>query len=137
MVFPGGLTPESDIYAIWAVGTDGIVDAPYNTDARPDLYAVFGTSPQGLENHHVDGYDQFDHYHVIDSKKAKGDLKQDTWDLLTVWPGPNFDPATYESAKSVEEMFDQIDAGVLAGPLTLPEVGFPELVLYSPVKCPK
>jgi hypothetical protein len=44
MVFPGGLTPQAQVYHIWAVGTNGIVNATYNTPGTPNLYAVFGTS---------------------------------------------------------------------------------------------
>jgi hypothetical protein len=51
-------------------------------------------------------------------------------------PGPNFDPATYVSAKSAEEVLAQSAAGVL-GPVSTPAIfGLPGLVLYSPVICP-
>src|SRR4051812_17184914 len=43
MVFPGALTPSTQTYAIWNIGTHGIVNAPYNTPGRPNVYAVFGT----------------------------------------------------------------------------------------------
>src|SRR5690349_777793 len=64
LVFQGALTPRTQTYLIWAVGTHGIVDAPYNTPRRPNLYAIFGTGRPAFETHHVDGQDQFDHYHI-------------------------------------------------------------------------
>ena len=138
MVFKGALTPETEVYEIWAIGVNGIVDAPYNTPRRPNLYAVFGTNPLPNEVHHVDGYNQFDHYHVIDGPDhGRADHVSNTnWDLLTLWPGPNYDPATYVSAKSVDELMAQSAAGILSPVLTLPEVGFPPLVLHSPIVCP-
>jgi hypothetical protein len=136
MVFPGALTPSTEHYAIWDIGTKGIVDAPYNTPKRPNLYAVFGTHPAGTEVHHVPGFDQFDHYHVLDNPPGKDKVKNRKWDLLVLQPGPNYDPATYVSAKSAAEVFAQSAAGVL-GPVSTPAVfGLPGLVLYAPVICP-
>lgn len=129
MVFPGALTPESDVYAIWKIGWDGIVNATYNTSSRPNVYAVFVPVAASL-THHVDGYDQYDHYHVLDY--APSNTK---WDLLTLWPGPNFNAATYQPAKSVSQMMQQSAAGILSPVRTLPEVGFGELVMYSPINC--
>ena len=128
MVFPGALTPSTEYYAIWAIGTKGIVNAPYNTPKRPNLYAVFGTHPAAREVHHVPGFDEFDHYHVLENPRGERELENRKWDLLVLVPGPNFDPATYVSAKSA--------AGVL-GPVSTPAIfGLPGLVLYSPVICP-
>lgn len=141
MVFKGGLTPQTEVYAIWAVGVDGIVNAPYNTPERPNLYAVFGTNPAPNEIHHVDGYNQFDHYHVLDAGHqnlgcGRENVKNTDWDVLTFWPGPNYDPATYVSAKSVDELMAQSQAGILSAVETLPDIGFPELVLHAPIDCP-
>ena len=130
MVFPGALTPETDVYAIWALGTEGIVNTTYNTPKRPNVYAVFGTGPTAAENHHVAGYDQYDHYHVLDNNPDNR-----KWDLLTLWPGPNFDPATYKSARSASELLAQSAAGVLSPVLSLPEVGFAPLVMYTAIIC--
>ena len=132
MVFKGGLTPQTEVYEIWAVGTNGIVQgATYNTAKRPNLYAVFGTNTDPSVTHHVDGFNQFDHYHVLDSKDDNT-----TWDLLTVFPGPNYVAAGYQPARSVQEMNAQIAAGILGPVLTLPEAGFPPVVLNFPVNCP-
>jgi hypothetical protein len=137
MVFPGALTPSTEHYAIWDIGTKGIVDAPYNTPKRPNLYAVFGTHPADAEVHHVPGFDQFDHYHVLDNPRGEDEVKNRKWDLLVLQPGPNYDPATYRSAKSAREVLAQSAAGVL-GPVSTPTAAFglPELVLYAPVICP-
>jgi len=143
LVFPGGATPDTDVYAIWPLGVDGIVDAPYNTDDRPNMYAVFGTGATADEIHHVDGYNQFDHYHVVEGgahdlpadPSNSGHVQNTEWDVLTYWPGPNFDPSTYVSAKSVDELKAQSAAGILSPVLTLPDIGFPPLVLYAPVDC--
>ncbi len=149
MVFPGGLTPSTETYAIWNIGTNGIVNAPYNTPQRHNLYAVFGTTAKPFEIHHVDGFDQYDHYHVLqpDSTHHHGpgcghagheddvQVQNDTWDLLVYTPGPNFDLATYHSATSEAEVFAQSAAGIL-GPLSTPAIfGLPGLVLYAPIDC--
>jgi hypothetical protein len=128
MVFPGALTPETDVYAIWALGRDGIVDTTYNT-RRPNVFAVFVPVAASL-THHVAGYDQYDHYHVLDNVRDNR-----KWDLLTLWPGPNFDVATYRPAKSVPELMAQSAAGILSPVRTLPEIGFAPLVMYSPINC--
>jgi hypothetical protein len=136
MVFPGALTSSTQHYAIWAIGTKGIVDAPYNTTKRPNLYAVFGTHPAAEEVHHVPGFDGFDHYHVLENPPGDTEVENRRWDLLVLVPGPNFDPATYVSAKSAEEVLAQSAAGAL-GPVSTPAIfGLPGLVLYSPVICP-
>src|ERR1041384_7693356 len=90
MVFQGGLTPQTQVYQIWAVGIHGIVDAPYNTPRTPNLYAVFGTNAPASETHHVDGFSQFDHYHVLDGPRYGTDVENRIWDLLALFPGPNY-----------------------------------------------
>lgn len=144
LVFKGALTPQTEVYAIWSLGVNGIVDAPYNTPQRPNLYAVFGTHPSPDEIHHVPGYDQFDHYHVVDVPPPRHhgcdtdpQVTNTNWDVLTFWPGPNYNPATYVSATSVPELFAQSEAGILSPLETLPEVGFDPLVTHAPVVCPE
>jgi hypothetical protein len=127
--FVGALTAQTQVWQIWPLGTNGIVNAKYNTE-RPNLYAIFGTGRPAYETHHVDGYDQFDHYHIAENS---ADSK---WDLLVLFPGPNFNPATYVTAKTPTEMRAQSAAGILTPVMTLPEAGFPELVLYAPIICP-
>jgi hypothetical protein len=136
LVFKGALTPQTQMYLIWAIGTRGIVDAPYNTPRRPNVYGVFGTGRPAFETHHVDGFDQFDHYHVLDNEGQGTDVDNTTWDLLAVFPGPNFNPATYRTAKSARQLRAQSEAGILSPIMTLPEAGFPEVVLRFPVVCP-
>jgi len=135
MVFKGGLTPQTQVYQIWAVGTNGIVNAPYNTPGTPNLYAVFGTSAPASETHHVDGFSQFDHYHVLDGPAHGDDVENTTWDLLALFPGPNYNAATYHPASSVSEMLAQSSAGVLSPVMTAPQAGFPPVVLNFPVVC--
>jgi hypothetical protein len=135
MVFPGGLTPQTQVYQIWPVGTHGIVNTPYNT-ARPNLYAVFGTGAAAGDNHHVDGFSQFDHYHILDNRYGT-DVDNTKWDLMAVFPGPNFNAATYNTAHSVAEMNAQQAAGILGPTLTTPDIGFPAAVLFAPVNCPR
>jgi hypothetical protein len=138
MVFPGGQTPQTEIYFIWAVGTNGIVDTTYNTPGRPNVYAVFANGPLVNQSdvHHVDGFDQFDHTHILDVKSRGDEVENTAWDVLGLFPGPNFNAATYVPATSVSAMFAQQAAGILGPVQTLPEVGLPPLVLYSPVNCP-
>lgn len=142
MVFPGALTASTQTYAIWAIGTNGIVyqgDDPskYNTAHRPNLYAVFGTGASASEVHHVDGYNAYDHYHVLESDPENDEVENTKWDLLVLTPGPNFNPATYHSATSAAEVLAQSAAGIL-GPVSTPSIfGLPGLVLYSPIKCPQ
>lgn len=149
MVFPGSLTPSTEQYAIWPVGTNGIVDAPYNTPERHNLYAIFGTDAPSFEVHHVDGFDQYDHYHVLqpDHSHHHGpgcghpghehdvEVHNTTWDLMVLVPGPNFDLATYQSATSEDEVLAQSAAGIL-GPVSTPAIfDLPGLVLYAPIDC--
>ncbi len=141
MVFPGALTASTETYAIWNIGTHGIVDAPYNTPQRHNLYAVFGTNAASFEVHHVAGFDQFDHYHVlqadrhVDETENGVEVHNKTWDLLVLTPGPNFNLATYHTATSEAEVLAQSAAGIL-GPVSTPAIfGLPGLVLYSPIVC--
>src|ERR1051325_6850157 len=57
-IFPGALTPQTQIYQIWPIGTKGIVNTTYNTPERPNLYGIFGTSTPLSQSHHVDGFSQ-------------------------------------------------------------------------------
>jgi hypothetical protein len=136
IVFQGGLTPQTQTYEIWAVGTHGIIaNAPYNTAGTPNLYAVFGTNAAASVTHHVDGFDQFDHYHVLDNKYGT-DVDNRKWDLLAFFPGPNYNAATYKPARSTSEVLAQSAAGVLGPLLTTVDIGFPPVVLNFPVNCP-
>ena len=134
MVFPGALTPQTQVYQIWPVGPHGIVNTTYNTAGRPNLYAVFGTSAPAAQTHHVDGYAQFDHYHILENAHGT-DVENRTWDLLALFPGPNYNAATYQVAHSAREMMAQSAAGILSPVMTLPEAGFPPVVLNFPVVC--
>ena len=135
-IFPGSLTPQTQTYVIWPIGTQGIVNAPYNTPERPNLYAVFGTTAPLSVSHHVDGFDQFDHYHIAENPGRSTKVDNTRWDVLGLFPGPNYNPATYVAARSTAEMFAQSAAGILTPVMTLPEAGFPPLVLFTPIQCP-
>jgi hypothetical protein len=63
-------------------------------------------------------------------------VKNDKWDVLALFPGPNFNPATYVTAKSPQEMLAQSAAGILTPVMTLSQAGFPNLVLFTPIQCP-
>lgn len=138
LVFKGALTPQTQMYLIWAVGTDGIVNATYNTPRRPNLYAIFGTGRPAFETHHVDGFDQFDHYHIAENPGYGTEVDNRKWDLLVLFPGPNFpvDPARYVSAKTPAQLLAQSAAGVLSPVMPLPDAGFPPVVLNVPIVCP-
>lgn len=131
--FAGNSSAQSDQYAIWNVGTNGVLDVPYDTPERSDLWAVFGTGAPANETHHVDGYAAFDHYHVAETYPGVTGY-DGTFDVITAWPGPNFDAATYVTAKNKAELHAQLDAGQLVR-LTLPDIGFPPLVLFAPIAC--
>jgi hypothetical protein len=139
LVFQGALTPQTQNYLIWPVGTNGIVNTTYNTPKRPNIYAIFGTGRPAFETHHVAGFDQFDHYHIAENKGGGTDVGNKDWDLLVLFPGPNFptDPATYVSAKTPTQLFAQSAAGVLSPVLALPDAGFPPVVLHIPINCPE
>jgi len=135
-IFPGALTPQTQVYQIWPIGTKGIVNAPYNTPERPNLYAVFGTSTPLSVSHHVDGFSEFDHYHIAENNPHKTQVDDTKWDVLAFFPGPNYNPATYAPAKSPDQVFAQSAAGILTPLMTLPQAGFPPLVLFTPIQCP-
>jgi hypothetical protein len=135
-IFPGALTPQTQTYVIWPIGTKGIVNARYNTTERPNLYAVFGTSAPLSESHHVDGFNQFDHYHIAENNPRASQVDNTRWDVLALFPGPHYDPTTYVSARSPQEMLAQSAAGILTPVMTLSQAGFPDLVLFTPIQCP-
>jgi hypothetical protein len=141
IVFRNLSAPEAETFFIWNLGVNGVLqEEPYNTPERADLYAVFAPAPANA-THHVDGHDDFDHYHIVEWSPDDPDdnnTYDGTWDVFLVFPGPNFDPATYQVAKSVNRMNQQISAGIL-GPITpTPDAGFDPLVLNSEIHdfCP-
>ena len=126
--FPGSSSRTAEFYAIWNVG-HGILDEPFDTD-RPDLFALLpGTM-------HADpAHPELDHDHIVSHAPGVPGYNG-TWDVWLVVPGPNFDPATYVAPLSVESMWQLIDAGVLAGPLSFSQAGFgPDLVMRAPFVC--
>jgi hypothetical protein len=137
-IFPGAKTAQTQTFVFWAIGTQGIVNAPYNTPQRPNLYAVFGTGAPAAESHHIDSHPEVDHYHIAENDHPgnRPKVKNDKWDVLALFPGPNFNPATYVTAKSPQEMFAQSAAGILTPVMTLSQAGFPDLVLFTPIQCP-
>lgn len=135
IVFHGIHDPAADTLAIWTVGVDSIYrDLPYPTDDRPNFYAIFTPSNPTL-NHSVPGQEAFDHYHIAD--RSSVDTDDDLVDPFIVNPGPNYDAATYQVARSVNEMNDQIAAGVLAQPLTLVDAGLGPVVFHGQISCGK
>jgi hypothetical protein len=140
LVYRNVSSPDADFFFIWNLGVDGVVEGvPYPTSARADLYVVVAPAPANAI-HHVDGQDQYDHYHIVDAAPGDDDDDDDdddgddnrydgTWDVFVVFPGPNFNPATYKAARSVNKMKKQIQAGILGPILTTPEAGFDPLVL--------
>jgi hypothetical protein len=116
------------MFAIWNLG-HAILDVPFDTP-RPDLYGILpGTM------HQEPGHPDFDHDHI--ASHAPGDPGYDgTWDVWTVVPGQNFDPATYQAPRSVDAMFTLIRSGVLAGPVGMAAAGFgKDLVIRAPLVC--
>jgi hypothetical protein len=137
MVFRDVSSPEAQTFFIWNLGVDGIVDAPYPTHRRANLYAVFAPGPADSV-HHVDGEDDFDHYHIVDAaprrrSHALGQMYDGTWDVFLVFPGPSFDAANYRAARSVKEMQRQIRDGVLGPILSTTDAGFDPLVLHAEI----
>ena len=128
LVFPGTPSRTSETFAIWNLG-HAILDVPFDTP-RPDLYGILpGTM------HQQPGFPTFDHDHIV--SHAPGDAGYDgTWDVWTVVPGQNFDPATYQAPRSVPAMFALIHSGVLAGPIGMAAAGFgKDLVVHAPLVC--
>ncbi len=136
MYFIGTNLPNADQYAIWNLGVGGIGDtSDYPSDSRPNMYAILAPAPADRV-HHVDGFDQFDHYHVSDrSSFERGQDYNGSWDVYFVFPGPNFDAASYVTATSVEAMQQQVADGILGTPLLTTEAGFDPLVLNAPIIC--
>jgi len=132
IVFRDLSSPEAETFFIWNLGVNGVLqEEPYNTPGRANLYAIFAPAPADA-THHVDGQDDFDHYHIVDAS-PESHRYDGTWDVFLVFPGPNFDPATYKAAKSVFKMKKQISAGIL-GPITpTPDAGFDPLVLNAEI----
>lgn len=133
MFFYNTDSPESDVYAIWNIGVNSVADVSYPGPAgRAKLFAVFTVSSTAL-NHHVDGQDGFDHYHITDTSTNRngGTL----WDVYIVNPGPNYNAATYTVATSVSQMQAQIAAGILVEPILTTTAGLPPLVLNAPLIC--
>lgn len=138
MVFRDVSSPEAETFFIWNLGVDGIIDeAPYPTQQRANLYAVFAPGPPD-SIHHVDGEDDFDHYHIVDAaphrhSRPPGQRYDGTWDVFLVFPGPRFDAATYRAARSVREMKQQIRDGILGPIMTTTDAGFDQLVLHAEI----
>lgn len=132
ITFLGTSAPNHDTFFIWNMGVGSwLHDATYPSDSRPDLYAIFAPAPAN-ETHHVDGWDQFDHYHVVTA--GPGDPGYDTtFDVWLVFPGPNFDPNTYTVATNPAAVQAQIAAGILGAPLRTTDAGFQPLVLRVPI----
>ena len=130
--FYGTNSPDAQTFFIWNLGVGSwLQDATYPTDARPDLYAVFAPAPADA-THHVDGYDQFDHYHITSS--GPGEAGYDTtWDVWLVFPGPNFNAATYQAATSYDAFQAQVASGVLGQPIKTTDAGFQPLVLRTAI----
>ena len=144
MVFRNVSSPQAEVFFIWNLGINGVLqEEPYPTTRRANLYAIFAPSPADAV-HHVDGQDQFDHYHIVDAAphghghfdfdSSHGGPRYDgTWDVFLVFPGPNFNAATYKVAKTVDKMNKQIRDGIL-GPITKTnDAGFDPLVLNAEI----
>ena len=137
MVFRNVSSPAAETFFIWNLGVDGVLEEePYPTRSRANLYAVFAPgAPDSV--HHVDGQDAFDHYHIVDAapgERRHGPGRYDgTWDVFLVFPGPGFEPATYQAARSVHEMYAQIRDGILGPVLKTTEAGFAPLVLHAEI----
>jgi hypothetical protein len=127
MWFPGYFSSAAETFFIWNLGTTIQHDATYPSPSHDNLYAVFAPGPGG-STHHVDGQDAFDHYHIV--SHATGIRTYDVW---LVFPGPNYDAATYTPVRTEAAMNAQIAAGILAAPITTTAAGFDQLVIRVPV----
>jgi hypothetical protein len=127
--FPGAPSPNADIYAIWNLGSHGILDVPFDTD-RPDLYAIIPGTMHTNPDH-----PELDHDHIVSA--APGVPGYDgTWDVWVVVKGVHFNAGTYVAPRSVESMMALIQQGVLAGPFSFSQANFgPDLVLRAPFVC--
>jgi hypothetical protein len=78
---------------------------------------------------------ELDHDHIAGA--APGVPGYDgTWDVWSVVPGPQFNPATYQAPRSTAAMFALIQSGVLMGPLSTSQTGAGrDLVLRAPLVC--
>jgi hypothetical protein len=133
IVFHGVHDPAADTLAIWTIGVDSVYrHLPYPTDDRPNFYAIF-TPSSPLHNHTVPGLEAYDHYHVAERDAVN--TADDLVDPFIVNPGPNYDAATYQIARSVSEMNAQIAAGVLAAPITLVDAGLGPVVFHGQISC--
>ena len=126
--FAGFFTPQAETFFIWNFGTSIQHDAPYPSSSHGKLYGVFAQGPAGA-THHVEGQPSFDHYHII----SQGEGTR-TFDVFMVFPGPNFDPATFVPPRSESGLDAAAAAGVLSPPLKTTDAGFGPLVIKVPVK---
>ena len=125
--FPGFFTPQAETFFIWNFGTTIQHNAPYPSSSHGRLYGVFAPGPAGA-THHVDGQDGFDHYHVMSQGQGTR-----TFDVFLVFPGPNFNAATFRAPLAECDLNAAVAAGVLAAPITTTAAGFGPLVIRVPV----
>jgi hypothetical protein len=125
--FPGFFTPQAETFFIWNLGTSIQHDAPYPSSTHDRIYGVFAPGPPGV-THHVDEQEGFDHYHIMSAPQGTR-----TFDVFLVFPGPNFNEATFRAPVSEREMDRAIAAGILAAPVTTTDAGFGPLVFKVPV----
>jgi hypothetical protein len=125
--FPGFFTPQAETFFIWNLGTSIQHGAPYPANSHERVYGVFAPGPAG-STHHVDGQDGFDHYHIVTKNSGTH-----TFDVFLVFPGPNFNAATFQAPLSEHDMNTAIAAGILGAPLTTVQAGFDPLVFKVPV----
>ncbi|MEO7736142.1 MAG: hypothetical protein ABIY55_34610 [Kofleriaceae bacterium] len=125
--FPGFFTPQAETFFIWNFGTSIQHNAPYPSSSHGRLYGVFAPAPAG-SLHHVAGQDGFDHYHIMSQGPGTR-----TFDVFLVFPGPNFNAATFIAPRSEFAMNISIAFGVLAAPITTTDAGFGPLVFTVPV----
>lgn len=130
MQFPGYFSPQAETFFIWNFGTAIQHDAPYPSSSHGRLYAIFAPGPDGAE-HEVEGQPNYNHYHVISQNAGTRTL-----DLYVVFPGPNFNPATFDPPLSEHALNAAVSAGVLAPPATTVDAGFGPLVIKVPVSKP-
>jgi hypothetical protein len=126
--FPGFFSAQAETFFIWNLGTSIQHNAPYPSTSHAKLYAIFAPGPPGT-THHVDGQDNFDHYHIITAGQGT-----QTFDVFLVFQGPNFNAATFPVPLSEREMNAAVAAGILNPPETTTAAGFGPLVIQVPVK---
>jgi len=125
--FPGFFTPQAETFFIWNLGTTIQHDAPYPSNRHGKLYGVFAPGPAGA-THHVEGQDGFDHYHL----GTQGEGRR-TFDVFLVFPGPNFNAATWRPVLNERALNRAVAAGILNAPITTIAAGFDQLVIKVPV----